>query len=170
MNPLCDPVHYNSKPYVTCTGKSVKTEQVTQYISLIILMDVSYVSVFHASETQAVSSMAWLWPAPLVFSSNLWWFKSLHVPWHISLMPLVLFQQFLQTLCNFLYKMTQWHASLHEHLSALQLPVSEKGNKRTQKPSKIGSSLPPLPAVNNVMLFQSPEVHTGHHSQHLPKV
>ena len=60
MNPLCEPVHYNSEHLHDLHKKEyLKREQVIQYISLVILMDVSYVSVFHTTKRQRLA-VHWL--------------------------------------------------------------------------------------------------------------
>lgn len=56
MSPLCDPVHYNSEHLYDLHRKEyLKTEQVTQYISLVILTDVRHVSVFHTTKRQRLA-------------------------------------------------------------------------------------------------------------------
>lgn len=145
----------------------LKSEQIVQYTSVVILMYDSYISVIHTTKRQR---LAWLWPIPLVFCSNLWWWC--YYMWLCMFLscPQFSFNSFFKH-SAFFFTSRYTDRLLYMNISQLCSCQHEKGEKKKEKSPKTGSSLLLLPAGNNVViLFHSSDVHTGHHSQHLQKV
>lgn len=172
MNPLCDPMHYNSEQLHDLRRKEyLKTKQIIQYMSLVILMDVSYASVFHTTKRQRMA-VDWL-------GCNLiLWFFPLICDSYVATCDFACFSHATSSLS--IVSSNTLHSSVQAEtltccftwtFRSSAAASIRKGKKEPKNPPKIGSSLLPLPAGNKVViLFPYSDIHTGHYSQCLQKV